>query len=52
MSYTKLPVEMRPLLAPAEPEIIGYVDPWIVSPGETADLKVLYLLMSTCFTHH
>jgi hypothetical protein len=24
------------------PEIIGYVDPWIVNPGSTIDVKVSY----------
>lgn len=40
MIYTKFPDSVTPLLAPAEPEIIGYVNPWVVSPGEEAEVKV------------
>jgi hypothetical protein len=32
---------VRPALRHDEEEITGYVDPWVVSPGETAHVKVL-----------
>jgi hypothetical protein len=31
---------VRPQLTIKEDEITGYVDPWVVSPGDTADVKV------------
>ena len=33
-------LKSRPPLRIEQDEIIGYVDPWIVSPGDTADVKV------------
>ena len=30
----------RPPFSIAEDEITGYVDPWVVSPGEVANVKV------------
>ncbi|KAL1878111.1 hypothetical protein VTK73DRAFT_8072 [Phialemonium thermophilum] len=38
MATTQYPV--RPDLRIDEDEITGYVDPWVVSPGETADVKI------------
>jgi hypothetical protein len=38
MSLEQYPV--RADLAVEEDEITGYVEPWILSPGDTADVKV------------
>ncbi|KAK7224815.1 hypothetical protein V2G26_012818 [Clonostachys chloroleuca] len=38
MVATQYPV--RPALSHEEKEITGYVEPWVVSPGDTADVKV------------
>ncbi|KAJ0421687.1 hypothetical protein BJY00DRAFT_323172 [Aspergillus carlsbadensis] len=38
MSADQYPV--RPQLSIKEDEITGYVDPWVVSPGDTADVKI------------
>lgn len=38
MSAEQYPV--RPDFRVEEDEITGYVEPWIVSPGDTADVKV------------
>ncbi|KAL2797941.1 hypothetical protein BJX66DRAFT_334614 [Aspergillus keveii] len=38
MSADQYPV--RPQLTIKEDEITGYVDPWVVSPGDTADVKI------------
>jgi hypothetical protein len=33
---------VRPALRHDEEEITGYVDPWVVSPGDVANVKVSY----------
>jgi hypothetical protein len=38
MVATQYPV--RPALSHEEKEITGYVEPWVVSPGDIADVKV------------
>jgi hypothetical protein len=38
MVATQYPV--RPALRHDDEEITGYVEPWVVSPGEVADVKV------------
>lgn len=38
MSVDQYPV--RPRLTVDTDEITGYVDPWVLSPGETGDVKV------------
>lgn len=40
MASTREIIPVRPLLQITEEEVIGYVDPWIASPGETVDVKV------------
>lgn len=44
MAIEQYPV--RPDLRIEEDEITGYVDPWVVSPGETADVKVCFPFQS------
>lgn len=44
---------VRPALRHDEEEITGYVDPWVVSPGETAHVKVPQPSHSlSLHTHH
>ena len=38
-------LEVRPPLVIKEDEILGYIDPWIVSPGDSVGVKVRYRVM-------